>query len=808
MKPLVCLPAFCLLPFLSSASELSRGQIEFFEKSVRPVLVKNCYQCHSKDAKNLKGGLYLDSASGVLNGGNSGPVIEPGNPEDSRLVQALRYGDKDLRMPPKKKLSEKDIRILENWVKMGAPDPRVEESPSLITRNIDIEKGRQFWAFQPVQEPKLPKGNGRWQQSGLDRLVQSKHQELGLSPAEPAPAASLLRRLHFDLTGLPPSPDKVVRFLSNHKNDPAAAIAKVVDQLLDSPQFGERWGRHWLDVARYAESTGMERNCTYPQAWRYRDYVIQAFNDDKPFDQFIREQIAGDLLAASSDEEAQANIIATGFLAMGPKSLNERDRTQFMSDVHDEQIDITTRAFMGLTVSCARCHDHKFDPIPTKDYYAIYGIFQSSKLHFGTDGTGNRQKSTLLPLGGEEDGLEEAIAEHKERLEAAKQENKDNQKKTQHYQKKIKTTKDKEERKTYQDRITRLKKEKKIIAKKISKLTKNKPAPKNLAMGIGEAANPSDARIHVRGDPHKFGERIPRGYLSVVDVPNASPINKEQSGRLELAGWIASPDNPLTSRVLANRIWKHLFGEGIVRSVDNFGKTGERPDNEVLLDYLATRVVKNGWSVKKTIREIVLSQTYQLSSAHNGENFKIDPENRHWWRAHHRRLDAESIRDAILASSGHLELEPVKGSGVTALGETNIGRESTKIAALNSPHPHRSVYHPILRNNLPDSLKLFDFAEPSIIVGKRQITTVPSQALYLMNSPFILQQSDVLAKRINGLSDGSRTNRVHHAYLLTLGREPTKDESKKMVQYLASEEGNLPNLCQVLIASAEFRYIE
>ena len=806
MKGLFYSLCFATIPLLTSAKDLTREQVEFFEKKVRPVLVNNCYRCHSKEATSLKGSLYLDSRSGVLSGGESGPAIIPGKPEQSLIFKAVSYQQGKLKMPPKTKLADKDIRILEAWIKMGAPDPRVDEGPGLITREIDIEKGREFWAFQPVNKPEIPKSRSKWAQSDLDRLVEAKHREKGLKPVGMAAPRTLLRRLHFDLTGLPPTLVEREAFLSAHKRNAKTAIERVVDTLLGSKHFGERWGRHWLDVARYSESTGMERNCTFTQAWRYRDYVIDAFNEDKPFDQFIREQLAGDLLPATNDAEAARNLVATGFLALGPKSLNERDRAQFVADVADEQIDTTTRAFMGLTVSCARCHDHKFDPIPTKDYYAIYGIFHSSQTHFGTNGTGNRQKSNLLPLGNEEDGLVKAIAQHKKKLQESQKRNKAINARIQEIPKLIKKTPEKRDALVKEQ--ASLKKEKKKLSNLLKELNKKKPKPSNLAMGIGDGKTPADARIHIRGDVHRQGDSVPRGYLSVVDIPNASPVNQEQSGRLELANWIANSDNPLTSRVLANRIWKHLFGEGIVRTVDNFGKTGQRPDDPQLLDYLATRIIANEWSVKKTIREIVLSQTYQLASQSDDKNFKADPENRFWWRSHHRRLDAEAIRDAILASSGELVRDPLSGSPVTKLGEINIGREATKIVTLNKPNPHRSVYHPIIRNGLPDSLKLFDFAEPSIIVGNRQITTVPSQALYLMNSKFILKHSEQLANRIVDAGMKTTAEQIRHAYLITLGREPRDGEMLRMENYLSENDSNLANLCQVLLASAEFRYLE
>ncbi len=368
-------------PLLAADTEPTPKQVAFFESKVRPILANNCYQCHSEKEQKSRGGLHLDTREGVLHGGESGPAVVPGKPGASLLLKAVRHLDKKLRMPQKQpKLPPSQITILENWIKMGAPDPRKRELPSLITRDIDIEKGREFWAFQPVNKPAIPKARGTWARTDLDRLVQARHKEKGLLPAKDSPPATLLRRMHFDLTGLPPTPEQIQAFLTDHGKNSGAAVEKAVDRLLDSSHFGERWGRHWLDVARYAESTGMERNCTYTQAWRYRDYVIRSFNEDKPFDQFIREQVAGDLLAAENTEKQAEHLVATGFLALGPKSLNSRDVLQFRADVVDEQIDTIGRAFLGMTIGCARCHDHKFDPIPTADYYALTGIFMSTKL--------------------------------------------------------------------------------------------------------------------------------------------------------------------------------------------------------------------------------------------------------------------------------------------------------------------------------------------------------------------------------------------------------------------------------------------
>ncbi len=418
-----------------SAEKLPREHVEFFEKKVRPVLVQHCYSCHAKDAKKIGGGLLLDSKQGWVKGGNTGPAIVPGDPDESLLISAVQHID--LEMPPKGKLPDSQIDDLVQWVKMGAPDPRDDVTAQLIKREINIEQGRQYWAFQPPQRRDAPAvKNAAWPAGDIDRFVLAKLEADGITPVADADPAVLIRRLYFDLIGLPPSPEDVDAFVKECSAKSASgdsALETLVDKLLASPQFGERWGRHWLDVARYAESTGMERNVTFPAAWRYRDYVIEAVNNDKPYDQFVREQIAGDLLPGTDEKNRDERIIATGFLAMGPKSLNERNRDVFVMDVVDEQIDVASRAVMGITVSCARCHDHKFDPFPQQDYYALAGIFRSCQTYYGaTGGQGNRQPSSLIALGSknakadpppnEDDGNDRQVAQLKAQLRKAKAE--------------------------------------------------------------------------------------------------------------------------------------------------------------------------------------------------------------------------------------------------------------------------------------------------------------------------------------------------------------------------------------------------
>ncbi|MBI2480795.1 MAG: DUF1553 domain-containing protein, partial [Planctomycetia bacterium] len=604
---------------------------------------------------------------------------------------------------------------------------------------------------------------------------------------------------------------------------------------------------HWLDVVRYAESNGRERNYIYPHAWRYRDYVIASLNADKPFDQFIREQIAGDLLPNSNDEQR----IATGMLALGPKLLNERDKEIFTMDMVDEQIDITTRAFMAFTASCARCHDHKFDPIPMQEYYSLAGIFRSTKTLYGTVATqGNRQGSQLISLTTTESATPAAVeAEESEEVEVAsttKQEAAARkqllllQAQNKQLTRKIADAKDTDAATVAKLQKERAKLQKTIVAareqlteqptlpantkKKKGKAQSQKQSPQTgpVAMGV-EEGTVGDSPIYLRGETEKSSGTAERGFLTILAPDLKQPLlHTEHSGRLEYADWIATPENPMTARALANRIWQHLFGEGIVRSVDNLGMSGELPTHPELLDYLAGRVVANEWSVKKMIRELVLSRTYQLSAAYNEKNYESDPDNFYLWRHTTRRADAESLRDSILFASGKLDLTPPEGSPVTKLGDGEYGR-GVSAEDLAEGDLHRSVYLPILRNAVPEVLQLFDFAEPSMLVGQRQVTNVPTQALYLMNSDFVTENSDALAARVLEESALDDAGRVDQTFQLVLSRPARDIEIERALAFIqrASDKMNAatPNddklalhawsgFCQALFGSAEFRYID
>lgn len=835
--------------FVAPVQADDKEGLEFFEKHIRPVLVSKCHKCHSAESKEPKGGLLLDTREGIRRGGDTGKAVVPSNLDDSVLLEAIRY--EGLEMPPNEQLPKDVIANFEKWISMGAPDPR-EGKSAPIRRVIDFEKSRGFWSFLPITKPAVPNADKSWSKSPIDQFVIARLNEKGLKPVADAQPNVLCRRIYFDLVGLPPTPSQVAEFETLYAKNADKAVAGLVDQLLETPQFGERWARHWMDIVRYAESTGMERNYTYPHAWRFRDYVIESINSDKPYDQFVKEQIAGDQMPATSPEDRKQKAVATGFLAMGPKSLNDNNRENFAMDVVDEQIDVTTRAFIGLTASCARCHDHKFDPIPQTEYYALAGIFRSTETMFGTGaGQGNRNAGRLLavtetsvaPAQGA-GGATPAAANTKKK--AAANANGANKKlvaaKKQLNQLLAQVKKDPAKEAELNPTITKLSAQ---IARFEKQLAGDNPKPKTpesnsansdaseakpvaagateLVMGVIDRNDPSDTKLRVRGEADEMGETIARGFLTIGSVGNVPKIDGSTSGRSTLADWIVQEDNPLTARVAVNRIWQHLFGRGIVRSTDNFGASGDRPTHPELLDWLASEFRSNGWSVKNSIRQIANSRAYRMASADDAKGLEVDPDNDYFWRANHRRLEVEAMRDAMLFASGQLDTNPEKGSIVSTVGDGDIGR-NLQAGQFEKTNNKRSVYLPIVRGALPEILNIFDFPEPSIISGSRDVTTVATQALFMMNSDFVIDQSKHLAKRMlaENMDD---TARVKLAYEVTLSRQPTGDEIEVALKYVADTATSLGStktnskseeidnqawaaLAQAMFGSAEFRYIE
>ncbi len=819
--------------FVRGAEQGDANGREFFEKKIRPVLVKHCYECHSAKSEELGGGLSLDTRDGMRKGGKTGPAVAPKNLRGSLLIAAIEY--KDMEMPPEGKLPEEVIADFRKWVQMGAPDPRGAAAASATPAGLKARPAEELWSLRPIVEPQPPEiNNADWPWTPIDHFILARLEEHKLTPAADADPLTLLRRLSFDLVGLPPSPDDIERFQQDHS---PAAYAALVDRLLDSPQFGERWARHWLDVARFAESNGRDRDVLMPDAWRYRRYAIDAFNQDLPYDRFITEQVAGDLLPAEGSQRDRLTI-ATGLLAVGSKSLTGGE---LQMDLIDDQIDVVTRAFLGLTVSCARCHDHKFDPIPTRDYYALAGIFLSTDTRFG--GGLRRAKGlqgklqTLLPLGQNAKQRVADLNERQKSIDTLEKRRKQLAGRLQQLQKKVPKTKDgaqapdggkrkrpetkptgeEKQLADYADAQQRLRETEAEL-----KRLKDEPAPElEFAIGVREAGKISDSRIHIRGERNKLGDVAPRDFLSCVKLSDAPQIDRKQSGRLQLAEWLTHPQNPLTARVAVNRIWTHLLGRGLVATVDNFGFNGAQPTHRGLLDFLAWRFMRDGWSTKRTIREIVLSRTYQLSGALDSADLAIDPDNEFYWRARRRRLEAECLRDAMLSASGELNLAPPATSPVARIGDGEVGR-GINTKPLEEPFPRRSVYLPIIRGLVPEVLKVFDFPEPSNVQGLRAVTNVPTQSLFLMNSPFVLRQSEVMAQRV--LSQGKdEPSRLALAYELCLGRFPTTDEAarggaflRRCEAALADKQSDEPQrlqecwatLCQALFASAEFRHIE
>jgi hypothetical protein len=802
----------------------TREGTDFFEKQIRPILVHNCYECHSGDPKKAKGNFVLDTREGLRKGGKSGPVVNPGHPDQSLLIEAVRY--ESLEMPPKEKLSDELIDKLVHWVELGAPDPRAGKA-ARAGKKIDFAEARKFWAFQRpkrVAPPKVP--DSTWPITDIDRFIQARQAAEHLKPVADADPVTLIRRVTFDLTGLPPTTTEIDAFVNNSST---SAFETVVDRLLASPRFGERWGRHWLDVVRYGESSGRDRNLPYRYAWKYRNYVIDSMNADKPYDRFILEQLAGDLLPHKNAAERDNLLVATGLLSLGPKTLNEGDE-QFRYDVIDDQIDVTGRAFLGMTIACARCHDHKYDPIPTADYYALAGIFRSTETMDGV--RANRpvvSEFKLLQLSGPGDNDKSPSAEDRARRTEITQ----LEKQLEHLRDLLappppvtkgprpKGNGRPPARPAPKPRVdaARVRNEMKTIRDKLDALEAVPSGARDLAMGVREGV-PSNSPLLNRGELKDKGPEVRRGVLTVMNAGQVR-IDGRRSGRNALAHWIASKDNPLTARVMVNRVWEHLFGQGLVDTVDNFGALGDEPTHPELLDALAVEFMNDDhWSLKRLIRSIVMSRVYRLSSEHNAEDYAVDASNRFLWRMEPRRLDAEEIRDAMLAASGQLNLQRPEGSPILELDNRSV-RGGKPLQDVRKPTNNRSIYLPVLRGQLPDMLQVFDLADPNLIVGQRDVTTVAPQALFMMNNPVVIAQSTQMARRVLGARDLNPDARIDLAYRLALGRMAKDHEKADVKRYLAdyhqSVEKAAPtgnsqlvawaSFCQTLFASGEFRQL-
>ena len=981
---------------LQQAATADPAKIEFFEARIRPALVEHCYSCHSTAAKDVKGGLLLDSRPGMLIGGDSGAALVPGNADASLLLKALRH--EDLEMPPDRKLPDTVIADFAEWIRDGAADLRDGEVTA-NKRTIDIEQGREFWCFRPVLRPSIPAIEDAWATTDIDRLIAAQQVALATQDqkivrvAEAAPEI-LIRRLTFVLTGLPPTLEEQETFASAWADNPGTAMESTVDRLLASPHFGERWGRHWLDVARFSESTGGGRSLMLPDAWRFRDYVIHSFNADKPFDQLVREHIAGDLLPSDSDEQHDQQIIGAGYLMLGANNYEEQDKEQLRMDVVDEQIDSMGRTFLGMTLGCCRCHDHKFDPIPTTDYYALAGIFRSTKsllpnnvsdfvtapLRVGYDkaavdawaardkeleqqiaamqkslpkGKQNAavvskspQRDTLagvivddaeatfegtwiasafqppfvgdgykhcgqprtglavtyearLPVDGEyrirmvinsgesrsnsipvlvvhadgesivtvsqktappgdgvfaelgrfrfeagtpaevtvkaseaspgfviadaiqfvESSMPVVTASPDDQTAAANAiadapNNAESLARLRAQSKLRETVAQLEKQIKEREAEIRLRKQSIALEAERAEHKKHKPTVPT-AMCVRDEESPADWHVHVRGEIRNLGPVVSRGFLRVATPTDiSSTVSADaagsSSGRRELAEWVASPTNPLTTRVYVNRVWMHIMGEGIVRTPDNFGETGERPTQPELLDYLADSFVsEDQWSTKKLVRRLCLTSAFRMASQISLESENVDPENLKLTRGFRRRLDAESIRDSLLQISGALDLS------------IHSGRTIEKLSIYDNEFHHdehpmycRSVYVPSFRNTMLDLFEVFDVANPNVVAGKRTNSLRPAQSLYMLNSPFVMDRAQQAAATFlasASFQSGDAARSVRNVWRICLGRDPSGTELAAALQTVGEQpdsEHAWSALFHGLFASVDFRYVD
>lgn len=1009
----MCQPAFrpfrqslfgCLvfITFASSSFLVAAGpnesqpnaeHVAFFESRIRPVLIEHCYECHSDETEDVAGSLWLDTAGGMMDGGDSGPAIVPGDVDGSLLITAIRYESSE--MPPSGRLPDPVIEDFEKWIRDGAVDPRTSAGPSHqrpTPSGIDLEDGRKFWAFQPVQSSNVPPPHGdqRLSDSWIDAFLDDELSQAGVVGNEAAATDAQLRRLSFDLMGLPPSEDMIDAW----RSDPTdRRWSQIVDRQLASPEFAEHWARHEMDIARYADSNGADFNATHHDAWRYRDYLIRNIASDLPIDAMIRQQIAGDLLPSGSPEQRYDQLVATTFLMLGTKMLSERNKTKLTMDVVDEQIDTVGRAFMALTLGCARCHDHKFDPVPTEDYYALAGIFRSTR---SLEGESQKYVSTWRPsplpaspdlvaahkaYDAEMKELQQAIKEKNNELEKLKisqpklegividdreaaqdgtwtestympgfigegyvhDNNRDKGQRSIRFQTTLPSpgdrvssdlvlddrsaSKSRSEMPTWElrlwyspgttragkipttirigdqtyeltvdqrqsgDKVTflvlgrweadygselqvqisnrnttgyvivdalqilrvgktqddeptagkdsdqidpvdsirqqrqaNLQKEIKQLEVDLTQHKKRVPEPLPHAMSVADrpASQCRDCEVHIRGEINNLGDVVPRGFLrvcgngsSVIQSDPSSGSLSQSSGRVELADWLTDPDHPLTARVAANRIWMHLMGEGIVRTVDNFGSRGERPTHPELLDALAIELIRSGWSRKQLIRQIVLTNAYRRSSQNNPDAVAVDPENRLLWRAHRRRLTAESVRDAMLQVSGTLDRSPrydtMRNYGVL-VSKNNANSKAEK--AVTVADPKRTIYLPIIRGEVPTLLSTLDAADPDLLVGKRPTTNVPAQAFALIGSDEVRHWAELTAQRlVNDVPDDQ--DRVEAIYRRVLQRSPSPADRELVDAWMNSpaaaqmdEPSRWQHWIAAMFAGTEFRFLD
>ncbi len=753
---------------VKASEPASADQLAFFERRVRPVLAEHCYDCHSKQASSIKAGLRVDSRAALLRGGSSGPAIVLGDPDASRLIQNIRGGE--TRMPPKKRngLSASEIADFEQWVQWGAPWPEVAVAEQ--DEAYDWEAMRAHWAWQPIHPsnpPDVP-SEGGWVHNPVDPFVVAGLLEKGLKPARPATPSVFVRRAFLDLIGLPPNPAERKRWVSRlEKADGSLnqqGVAELIESLLARPQYGERWGRHWLDVARYSDTGGWSQdNRNRPNAWQYRDWVVRAFNADMPFDVFVRQQIAGEQFGAEA-------AVGTGFFALGPSYASDggdpESIAQAKGETLDDRVDTFARAFLGLTVACARCHDHKFDPIPTQDYYSIAGVFNNTR----------EGETPLVP----------------QRVVRAYNDYQDETRALERRLKELREAAKKEKRELTVEEGQRVKEWEAAIKDRKA----NGPAKYAFAHTLRDSGS-EDMKVALRGSLLKPGPLAPRRFLRIVAGESREHFDRG-SGRRQLAEAVVGPQNPLTARVFVNRVWMHHFGRALVRTPSNFGTLGETPTHPELLDWLAAAFMASGWSIKGLHRTIMTSATYQASSAFDAAGFEQDGDNRLIWRMTPRRMAVETWRDSLLSVTGELDLRP-NGPAVDNIVSSR----------------RRTLYAKVSRNDPLSSdrfLRLFDFPIPRATNAKRTANVVPQQFLFMMNSPFMVERAKALAARLTR-EEASEERRMDRAYDILYGRSPSEEERETALRYLSAGDDTgssltrWQQLCQVLLSANEFMYI-
>ncbi len=827
---ILCLVA--AVPLRADDAKPTPEQLEFFEQKIRPLLIQRCYECHSHDQK-IKGGLALDSRAGWQAGGDSGTAVVPGDPDGSLLVKAVRYSDPDLKMPPAGKLKDAEIKLLEQWVKDGAADPRDDVPVEKPKKGFDDEAAENHWAYQPLQVSSPPTvTDAAWPLNDIDRYVLAGLEAAGFKPSADADRAVWLRRVTFDLTGLPPTPDDVDAFLADRSADPHAA---VVDRLLASRAFGERWARPWLDLVGYADQIGSANDVPAEYAWRYRDYVIDAFAADKPFDQFVREQLAGDLLTAHSVEERQQQLTATGFLVLGNINIVEGDKLVMRMDIVDQQIEKVGKAFLGMTLNCVRCHDHKFDPITLQDYYGLAGIFASTESTYKTDrGVWSSVTRLTLPETLPEFARREAaqrdyekqlaaIAQEKsgleQRLEAVRQALPQAPETTEGQPPGTKSKAD-------------LEKEQAELNRQLGEIQRriwheNYLAPNApIVFGVKDSPDVAHTFIQIRGNPHARGEVVPRGFVRVATHGSIPEIPADHSGRLQLAEWLTGAAGPLVARVTVNRAWQKIFGRGLAASVDYFGLRSEPPSHPELLDHLARQFLDDGWSYKRLLRRMVLSRTYRQASGVSdaSQNFlTADPDNVRLWRMSPRRLDAEMLRDAVLQTSGQLQpsaggpaLNPQFQENVGGLDPKDVNPISFSLRKFRDDQSQiRTIYLPVVRSSQQrgpgDVLNFFDFAQPAQLTGSRPTTAVSSQALFLLNGPLFKDAAEKIAgDTLSNSTLADDRQRLASLFLRVWNRPLTTNDESVALEFLNTSpdprDAAWRQLIHALLVSNEFLF--